>query len=147
MPDLDEPDTVLPCPQCLDDAVYAVARQTEDAVDAPGDESLDENVGCILRHGGPRDDLEIGSLSRARSHGSGLPDKMTPSPGARGGRPVCGATPNRPLKGIGAGTGWKAAGRSIPRLRRPRHCRSAPRSGLHWRGSPARSPAPRPDVA
>src|SRR3546814_5114879 len=50
MPDLNEPDVVLPLSQRLHDAVDAVAGQSEDDLDAPVVNRVDEDVSRSFRH-------------------------------------------------------------------------------------------------
>jgi hypothetical protein len=48
--DLDEAHPILPDADRFHDAVDAVPRKSEDAVNAPADQSVDENVRCVRAH-------------------------------------------------------------------------------------------------
>src|SRR5947209_1168275 len=50
VPDLYEAHALLSCAQSFHDSVDAVAGKTENSVNTPTDNSLDEHVGCCLCH-------------------------------------------------------------------------------------------------
>ena len=50
MPNLNEADLVLMLAQSFDDAVDAIAGYSEDGIDAPVEQSFNQNVTCGLSH-------------------------------------------------------------------------------------------------
>jgi hypothetical protein len=47
MADLDESNVLLPLAQCFHDSIDAIARQTEDGIYAPVEESFDQNIRSV----------------------------------------------------------------------------------------------------